>query len=246
LQLVIDSVWLTIALLVAVVLVPPLLIGVAIFRQRGAVGNSLDRLLWLYFVGETAVMLVLYRTSSGAWLNYAIQPAVFLAVLAGRALGRALDSTLPPRSQVLITLGALVCLASAASSIKYAETRRQIDRAAFAAFRKEAHCDPSQVFVVDHPGMNRLHGRLDLVYDDWLYPVFESMGLAQPRSIWLRRILLAGSIRYVVNKSDEPRLDGIAQTLPELGYFRKYHVGSFYIWERRTPSRSIRAGAALR
>ncbi len=81
--------------------------------------------------------------------------------------------------------------------------------------------------------MNRLHGRFDLVYDEWLYPVFEALGLAEPRTIWLRRILTAGNIRFVVNTSDDPHLDGIAQTLPALGYVRKYHVGPFYAWENR-------------
>jgi hypothetical protein len=56
------------------------------------------------------------------------------------------------------------------------------------------------VFVVDCPGMNRLHGRLDLVYDEWLYPVFETMGLAGPqylssgdpaRSLWVKGSLTA-------------------------------------------------------
>ena len=31
----------------------------------------------------------------------------------------------------------------------------------------------AEVFFVDLPGLNRLHGRIDLVYDPWLYPVFE-------------------------------------------------------------------------
>ena len=70
------------------------------------------------------------------------------------------------------------------------------------------------------------------MYDEWLYPVFERMGLAQPRAIWLSRILTSGSIRFVVNTSDAPRLDGIAESLPALGYARKYHVGPFYAWER--------------
>ena len=43
----------------------------------------------------------------------------------------------------------------------------------------------SSYFFTDHPGFNRLNGRLELVYDDWLYPVFESLGLAEPRSPWL-------------------------------------------------------------
>ena len=44
---------------------------------------------------------------------------------------------------------------------------------------------PTTIFFVDRPGFNRVHGRADLVYDPWLYPVFESIKLAEPRSAWL-------------------------------------------------------------
>ena len=53
----------------------------------------------------------------------------------------------------------------------------------------------SELFFVDRPGDNRVHGRLDLVYDPWLYPVFESIGLAEPRSAWLARALETGPVQ---------------------------------------------------
>ena len=34
--------------------------------------------------------------------------------------------------------------------------------------------NPMPIFFADRPGLNRVHGRADLVYDPWLYPVFES------------------------------------------------------------------------
>ena len=40
-------------------------------------------------------------------------------------------------------------------------------------------------YFTDRPGLNRLDGRLELVHDNWLYPVFESLRLAEPRSAWL-------------------------------------------------------------
>ena len=58
-----------------------------------------------------------------------------------------------------------------------------------------------------------MNGRLDLVYDDWLYPVFESIHQAEPRSVWLHRALTSGAIRYVVNASDSPKIDGLGDTL---------------------------------
>jgi hypothetical protein len=238
LQLRINSVWLTVAVLTTLAVIAPFWVATGLYRgMRAMIGERLDGQLWLYFLGELALVATLYRASTGAWVNYAIQAAVFLAVLTARALGRVVESKLPFRSQALIALAAIVCLGNAGSAIRFAELRRRIDREALETLLRKDRCDPSVVFVVDHPGMNRLHGRLDLVYDEWLYPVFESIGLAQPRSIWLRRILTSGSIQFVVNTSDSTRLDGIGQTLPQMGYLRKYKVGPFYIWERRIAGR---------
>ena len=68
------------------------------------------------------------------------------------------------------------------------------------------------------------------MYDHWLYPVFESIGLAEPRSVWLARAPEAGTVRVVVTPTDRARIDGIPQTLPELGYRRLAHVGPFVVW----------------
>ncbi len=234
LQLAVDSTWLTAAIVTTLAMIAPLWITAGLLRGwREMIGERLDGLLWLYFMGEAALVVVLFRASTGAWVNYAIQAMVFLAVVTGRALGRILEARPPFRSGVLIAAGALVCLGCTASAVRFAELQRRIDRQALATLLQHARCDPSEVFVVGHPGMNRLHGRVDLVYDEWLYPVFEALGLAQPRAIWLRPILTAGNIRFVVNTSDDPHLDGIAQALPALGYVRKYHVGPFYAWENR-------------
>ncbi|MGO9466005.1 MAG: glycosyltransferase family 39 protein [Isosphaeraceae bacterium] len=234
LQLAIDSTWLTAAIVTTLAIITPLWIAAGLIRGwREMIGERLDGILWLYVLGETALVVVLFRASTGAWVNYAIQATVFVAVVTGRALGRTLEARPPFRSGVLIAAGALVCLGCTASAVRFAELERRIDRQALATLLQHVDCDPSQVFVVGHPGMNRLHGRLDLVYDEWLYPVFEALGLAQPRAIWLRPILTAGNIRFVVNTSDAQELDGIAQTLPALGYVRKYHVGPFYAWENR-------------
>jgi hypothetical protein len=234
LQHVIGSVWLTAVLIGAMAVVALFWVAARLLgRRRSMIGKPLDSLLWLYFLGEMAMVMLLYRASTGAWVNYAIQAAVFLAVLTGREVGRVLEARLPLRSELLIAAGALVCLGSTASAVRNAELDRRIDRQALATLLQHVPCAPSQVFVVDRPGMNRLHGRLDLVYDSWLYPVFESIGLAQPRAIWLRRILTTGNVRFVVNTNSGPQLDGVMQSLPDLGYVRKYQVGPFYAWENR-------------
>ena len=90
----------------------------------------------------------------------------------------------------------------------------------------------SAIYFADRPGLNRINDHLDLVFDDWLYPVFESLQLAAPRSRWLRPQLVAGLIRVVVIASDRPRLDGIPETLPELGYLTVIQFGPFRVWTR--------------
>jgi hypothetical protein len=90
-----------------------------------------------------------------------------------------------------------------------------------------------EIFFVDMPGANRLHGRLDLVYDPWLYPVFESIGLAEPRSIWLAQALSTGPVRVVVSTSDRPSIDGLEGTLSALGYEDPIRVADYFIWKRR-------------
>jgi len=102
--------------------------------------------------------------------------------------------------------------------------------------------DRTEFFFVGRPGDNRVFGRLDLVYDDWLYPVFESIHLAEPRSNWLRRALATGPVHFVVNTSDSPEIEGIGLTLPQLGYSRRIHAGPFFVWERIRPSTGAEKG----
>ena len=41
-----------------------------------------------------------------------------------------------------------------------------------------------------------------------------------------------GPVRFVVNTSDSPEIDGLGQTLPQLGYVRDFKVGPYYVWRR--------------
>ncbi len=237
-QILIDSHRLTIAVVGTITLFLPCWVAAFVFQgRRERIGERLDGLLWLYFLGEMAVLVMLFRASTGAWVNYAIQAVVFLAILTGRALGRLLKNRPPFALQAVVVAAALVCLVSAVFAVRNAEHRRRIDREAIEILLDRERCAPSAVFVADHPGMNRLHGRLDLVYDEWLYPVFEEIGLAQPRAIWLGQILAAGNVQYVVNNTDDSLLDGVVQPLRELGFFPKYKIGPFYVWEKPARSR---------
>ena len=92
---------------------------------------------------------------------------------------------------------------------------------------------PDTVFFVDRPGFNRIHGRADLVYDPWLYPVFESIKLAEPRSAWLGRAIKYGPVRVVVMSSPALQIDGVSQSLPEMGYALRLRIGPWFVWMRQ-------------
>jgi hypothetical protein len=71
-----------------------------------------------------------------------------------------------------------------------------------------------------------------LVHDDWLYPVFESIALAEPRSRWLGRALVKGPVRTVVATTKLPWIEGTKIDLRRLGYRSDSSVGPFYVWTR--------------
>ncbi len=215
--------------LVALVVVIP--VCVAIMGRCIAVGR-LEFMLGAYCLAEVILIVMLSRVSTGAWINYAIQAIVFAAVLTGRALARGLEDAPSTRQALPAGIAVLAVLASALMDVKESASRRRAEHAVLVRIRDYARQPSSAFFFVDRPGLNRVHGRLDLVYDDWLYPVFESLRLAEPRARWLRPMLTDGPVRVVVLDSDAPRLDGIAETLPELGYLSAVRVGHFMVWMR--------------
>ena len=119
------------------------------------------------------------------------------------------------------------------TDVKERLSRRQVERAGLVRVLKLLRRPPTEIFFVDLPGANRLHGRLDLVYDPWLYPVFESIGLAEPRSIWLEQAISTGPVRVVVSTTKQPSIDGLERTLSELGYEDAIRVGDYFIRKQR-------------
>jgi hypothetical protein len=116
--------------------------------------------------------------------------------------------------------------------VKEVTSKRRIERALLARLIEHVNRPSREFFFVDRPGDNRMRGRLDLVYDPWLYPVFESLGLAEPRSAWLARALAVGPVRVVVMNSNRNEIEGLPRTLTELGYRRQLRVGPFVVWIR--------------
>jgi hypothetical protein len=168
-----------------------------------------------------------------------------------KALARALDRPLPARAILAVVLAVLAVPAFALTDVKETIARRQAESVLIRRLFERTDAKPDAVFFADRPGLNRVHGRVDLVYDPWLYPVFESMGLAEPRSEWLVRALETGPVRLVVTSAPQTRIDGIPRELPELGYTLRLRMGPWLVWTRKLPpggrgALALRPGPGLR
>ncbi len=223
-------------LLISVEFATPLLLMVCVLIEpRGVLGGKLDAALWFYWLAELICTAFLCLSSKGAWTNYAIQAVVIACVLTARTVSRAVDRA-PSRLWLLpISVAPLMVLSLVHADITFDHEDRTIEHARFALVFQTLGHDRRAYFFVDKPGMNRVHGNPSLVYDYWLYPVFEIANQAQRRSAWLTPILGSGAVRYVVAENDSPRIDGLVHTLPELGYHPSNRIGDLYVWEHGAP-----------
>jgi hypothetical protein len=224
----IGWVMLAAALAILLLVVPA---GVFIERCKARV-SGVDGFLAIYLGTELVLLMVLSRLSEGAWVNYAIQAIVYAAVLAARAASRALDLSARPSVSVVLTVAALAVPAAVCLDLKGEATRRRSEHAIVARILTAVGRPASDYFFAERPGHNRASGRLELVYDDWLYPVFESTGLAEQRSRWLRQFLTNGSVRVVVTTAESDRIGGVETTLPVLGYRPVGRFGPFRVFQR--------------
>jgi hypothetical protein len=204
----------------------------ALLAGRGFLGGSLDACLWLLLSGELVVVVLLSRASSGSWINYGIQAVVWVCVLSARAIARGCEAS--PRSPALglIALASLLVPVALVQGVYRITIERRRDRDVIGRIVQESGRPSSEYFFAGAPGLNRVYGRPELVYDAWLYMVFETMHLAQPRSTWLRRALTSSPIRLIVNTSESPAIDGLDETLAALGYVPSFQAGDLFVWER--------------
>jgi hypothetical protein len=189
--------------------------------------------LALYVFTELALTAYLWRLSTGAWYNYAIEAVVLISVLTARVMARAIEHPLSKLATLGFLLAVLAVPAFALTDVKEIVARRRTESVLIGKLFDRLDASPGAVFFVDRPGFNRVHGRSALVYDPWLYPVFESIGLAEPRSAWLERALATGPVRIVVASSLASRIDGLSRSLPELGYALRARVGPWFVWVRQ-------------
>jgi len=202
------------------------------FKPRAA---RVDAYLAIYFGAELVLVMILSRLSEGAWVNYAIQAVVFAVVATARVVSRALDESPRPWVAMVLTLAAVAVPGAICMDLKGEATRRGSEHAVLARILGTVGHPASEYFFAERPGHNRSVGRLELVYDDWLYPVFESTGLAENRSRWLRRSLTDGPVRVVVSTAGSPRVAGVETTLAVLGYRAVGRFGPFRVYEKSVP-----------
>ncbi|HLH28481.1 MAG TPA: hypothetical protein VKW77_06170, partial [Acidimicrobiales bacterium] len=199
--------------------------------------GEIDAALGLYCGAEVVVLVVLCRSSSGAWINYGIPAVVFASVLAARSLARAAEAR-PRGWPVIAALASTAVLASVLMDAKVETSRRRAEHAELARLVAATGLPPSSVFFADRPGLNRMSGRLEWVYDDWLYPAFESLKLAEPRARWLPPAQGPRSeVRALVLEPDGDRLDGLSEPLSALGFRPGGRFGPFRVWTLGSPGR---------
>jgi hypothetical protein len=205
----------------------------AVFLIRSdASAKGVDSALWACLTAELGMIAFLSHSSAGAWFNYGIAATVFAAALAGRSLSLALGPARPARVLVPAILAPAVILVSSAFELADDYANDLVDRARAEFIYGQVKHPRSAFFFAGRPGLNRLDGRLELVYDDWLYPVFESARLAEPRSRWLRRALATGAVRAIVKTTEGPVLEGTGLDIRLLGYVPTGKLPPFFVWVR--------------
>jgi hypothetical protein len=205
----------------------------AIAWARSRRGDEIEVLYVLYAVGELALAAYAFRMSTGTWHNHAVQGALFVSVLAARAVATTVQQRpLPARAALSVALAALAVPVFALTDVRQVISSRRAEGLSIDQLLRRVGADPAAIFFVDRPGLNRIHGRVDLVYDPWLYPVFESIRLAEPRSEWLAHAIESGPVHAVVASSPSPRIGGVHRTLRELGYALQWRSDRWFVWLR--------------
>ena len=81
-----------------------------IFDRHFLFRSSLDVQLFLFAAAELFIVVPLCRASTGAWVNYAIQGTIFVAILTARAMSRAFDDVRPVKALIPLAVVPAVLL----------------------------------------------------------------------------------------------------------------------------------------
>jgi hypothetical protein len=198
--------------------------------------RRLDAILLVAIGLELALMIKLCLASAGAWYNYAIPSACWLAVLVGRSADRLLEQTPSPRTILCLSGACLLLLAldvrNVGSTIRLRRTTDQTLRAVLGdeRVRVERH---ERYFAGPLQHFNRRFGNADLLHDEWLYGAFEAIGAAEPRREWLRDALDSGSIVQVILPKGAVAVSGVPENLRDVGYEPVAEFGELRVWENR-------------
>jgi len=207
-------------------------LGCRLFAREWLDGHWIDAILWLCLAAELAVTLALAYLSTGSWLNYGIQAVVLGSILTARAGARVVEASPSPWALWPMAIGVLAIVLSSYNNLDEAEIDRRYNDAAVETMLNNLKRPANAFFFDESPGFNRISGRLELVYDHWLYRVFESAHLAESRSAWIGQALQSRSLHGVVTSSDQPVLRGTNISLRSFGFFPRFKVGHFYVWLR--------------
>lgn len=194
----------------------------------------------VFLMFETLAMIPLCWSSTGAWVNYAIEPAILACVLIAAGVARAEVSAKSRFAwkSIVVSVAATLLLANNVRLVSISARGRAADRKALGVLLSDERVGARwERYFVNAPQYNRLHGRSDLAHDDWLYSSFEAVSAAEPRDEWLAQELSAGEVRVVIVAEDPARdslsVEGLNANLPELGYRLDARFGRFDLWRRR-------------
>ncbi len=204
---------------------------VRVLPEDGRTGD-VDRVLLMLCSGELGLTAALAWRSTGAWFNYALLAEAYACVLAASVIWR----TLLAREAIVRPSFALIAALAATGIFAYTDAwevkgKRVLERTLAARILEAAGDRRERVYFAESPGANRVFGRADLVHDPWLYSVFEAIGLADPRSIWLKQALGDGTIAIVATRLETAVIEG-GIDLDALGFQRVGRVGPWVLWKR--------------
>lgn len=214
--------------------------------------RRLDRALWFLTGVELTLTIFLCRNNDGgAWINYGLQPIVYLGAIAGRLFAK-IELTRGPwvRNLTFIVAGCVFALNYRLVTVSERIVRER-ERASLRLILNDRFQVPSRSarerYFVGRQGLNRLFGNRALIHDEWLYTWFERVLEAEPRDRWLTRALARGPILQVITvREPSQRVPGVEPSLQALGFHPVAALGPYKVWDKGPSRRTHRSFSTQR